>query len=117
MSLDNEALAKSMDELDLEIGRALLGDALGSKKVSDRELRSTARRWFEANLANFKVAVCSNEIVQSQLIGKANKTRNELFAAVADALMKIGGIAVPLATLSAKLVHYGLEKLCAVPTD
>lgn len=117
MALVQDDLAKSVDDLDLEIGRALLADELGSKKVSDRELRSTARRWLESNIDNFRYAICGNEIVQSQLMGEENIKRNELFTAVADALLSISGIGVPLTTLAARLIHYGLERLCAAKTE
>ena len=69
MSIDEELLGKSADELDLGI-------------------------------------------VQSQLMSKENKTRNELFSVVADAPMKLSSIAAPFATLAAlaaRLIHYGNE--------
>lgn len=115
MSVDKELLNMSVDELDLEIGRALLGGELGSKDISDRELRTTARRWLESNLVNFRDTICNNEIVQQQLMADESKSRNELFTAVADALMKMSGIAVPFTTLAARLIHYGLNKICTAP--
>ncbi|MBI4277569.1 MAG: hypothetical protein HY660_03850 [Armatimonadetes bacterium] len=111
---DADLLAKSADDLDLEIGRTLLADQLGSKDVTDSEAKAAARRWLAANLDGFRRAVCTNAVVRGQLMAQTSKTRNELFAAVLDALLKVGGGGiVPVATLSARLIHYGLDRLCA----
>ena len=113
MNIEEECLAKSIDQLDLEIGRSILAEELGSKEASDREARSTAHRWLLTNIDRFRSSICSSPIVCEQLMGKNTKSRNELFAAVMDALLQIGGLGpVPVASLTARLLHYGLENLC-----
>ena len=113
MISESKLLDMSIDDLDLEIGRSLLADELGSKDISDSEVRSAARRWLQSNLVRFRTGVCSSTMVRDQLMGKSKKTRNELFAAVLDALLKVGGLGpVPVASLTARLIHYGLEQLC-----
>jgi hypothetical protein len=105
--------AASPDDLDLEIGRLLLADELGSKDVGDDEARAVARRWFATQIEKFRLAICSNSVIQNHLSGANAKTRNELFAAVADALLASRYYSgVPVATLSARLIHYGVEQVC-----
>jgi len=106
-------LERSPDDLDLEIGRYLLADELGSKKVGDEEARSVGRRWFALQIEKLRSAVCDSDVVKNHLSGSQVKTRNELFAAVVDVLLKMSGLAgVPVATLGARLIHYGIEQLC-----
>jgi len=83
------------------------------KLVSDSEKRLIARRWFNNNLNLFRIGVCSNAVVRNTILGEGNTTRNDLLAAVADALLSLGGLGnVPVVVLSARLIHYGLDKLC-----
>ena len=113
----DDYLALAPEALDLEIGRALMAGQLGAKPVPDAEARAAAARWFEANLARFRGAVCGHPVVQAQLLDKQAQGRNELFAAVADALGKMAGIpGLPILALAAKLLHYGLGQLCPAVT-
>jgi hypothetical protein len=106
-------LSMSNEELDLVIAEYLLEDELCMKPVSDNEKRFIAQKWFENNLDRFRSAICSNSIVRKYLLGKDTKTQIELFAAVMDALSISSGCGkVPVAVLSARLINYGLEKLC-----
>jgi len=110
----SKVLSMSLEELDLTIGEILIKDEFGMKSASDAEKRLTARRWFEGNLNRFRTAVCPNAIVRRYLLGQENKTRNELFAAVVGALLKLGGWeTIPVAILSARLINYGLDRLCS----
>ncbi|MER7623831.1 hypothetical protein [Streptomyces sp. NPDC126503] len=102
---------KTPDELDLIIGAALLADDFGAKDYSESEKRAAARRWFRANLAEFRSLVCGNEAVNRAFSSK-NKDRNTLLSALADVLASRYGMQVPVAALSAQLLHFGLEKLC-----
>jgi hypothetical protein len=107
----SRVLEMSTDELDLAIGECLMG--LGSKSASESETKAVANRWFEINLDRFHDAVCPNPVVQKYLLGQDNKTRNELLAAVVDALLTLGGVGtIPITVLSARLIHYGLDQLC-----
>jgi hypothetical protein len=109
----SNVLDMSAAELDLVIGESLLAGQFGSKPASDTEKQALARRWFEINQDRFRNAVCPNPIVSGYLLGKENKTRNELLAAVVDALLKLGGWGtIPVAVLSARLLNYGLDRLC-----
>ncbi len=108
-----DALNKSVDELDLEIGRALSFDEFGSSEASDIELIERARRWFEINLDKLHGAVCESEAIREHFSGIEAQKRNELLAAIIDALLKFGGFGtVPIASLAARVIHYGVERLC-----
>jgi hypothetical protein len=110
---DTHYLDRTPDELDLELGRLLLADQLGSKPMSDTEAIATARRWLTTNLARLRGGVCGSPFVQQQLLAKPAQNRNELFAAVVDAVAKLAGFgSVPATLLAARLVHYGLGRLC-----
>jgi hypothetical protein len=103
----------SPEDLELQIGRHLLADDLGSKPVSDDEARAVGHRWFENRLEGFRLSVCANPIVMGHLTGAKVKARNELFAAVVDSLLTISGHGgVPVTTLAARLIHYGVGVLC-----
>lgn len=117
MDETTKLLSMSLDELDLEIGDNLLKGGFGMKPATDAEKRETARRWFEFHLERIRTTVCSNKIVSNCLLGKENKTRNELLAAVVDVLLKLGGWGtVPVAVISARIINYGLDKLCTQQT-
>jgi hypothetical protein len=110
----SEVLNMTADDLDLIIGESLLEKYMGAKPASNSEKIAVAGRWFESNLNRFHNAVCPNPVVQKYLLGKDNETRNELFAAVVDALLTLGGVGtIPIAVLSARLIHYGLDQLCS----
>lgn len=110
---DLEFPSASPDDLDIAIGRSLLVDELGSKDVSDHEAREVGLRWFTARLDTFREVVCAHPLVRSQLLLKSAQKRNELFAAVVDALMAWKGYGrIPVTTLGARLVHYGVQNLC-----
>ena len=105
-------LDKSPDELDLLLGEALVADEFGAKDLSNVEKQATARRWFQSHVNEFKEAVCVSSI-RTKVFAAKKADRNTLFAAVFDALGKLVGIPVPIAVLSARLIHYGLDQLCA----
>jgi hypothetical protein len=105
-------LTMSEADLDLMIAKFLLEGELRMKPFSENERRFIAQQWFKKNLKKFQSAICSNLIVQG-ILKKENKTQMELAAAVMDALLAIGGWGnIPVTVLSARLINYGLEKLC-----
>jgi hypothetical protein len=112
---DQSFLDMSSDELEVFIGTALLRDEFGSKDVSDAEKRAVAQRWFSSNLDEFRTAICGSGIIQDKLFGPQHAERNLLFGAVVDALGALRGLPVPVAALSAQVIHYGLRQLCAEP--
>ena len=113
MYTPSHVMQLSADELDLIIGDSLLEGEFGSKPVSEAEKRSVAANWFRANLDRFHVAICTSAFVNNYLLGKNNKTRNEILAAVVDALLKLGGWGtIPVVVLGARLMNYGLDQLC-----
>lgn len=105
-------LRMSEEELDLIIGEALFRDSLGSKPISDFEKRAGAINWFQANIQRLSDAVCQDKGVINFLVGPERAERNVLFGAVVDALTGVFGGTVPLGALSAKLLHYGVDRLC-----
>src|ERR1044072_6003883 len=103
MEDNSKIMRMSADELDLIIGASLLDDGFGSKPVSDAEKRAVALTWFNDNLNRFRQAICTSAFVQNYLLGKENKNRNEIFAAVVDALLKLGGWGIiPITVLGAR---------------
>jgi hypothetical protein len=102
------------DELDLLLGEALVADEFGAKDLSDTEKRAAGRRWFDAHLAEFRHAICVESPLRAKLFSAEKMERTALFAAVVDTLGTGAlGLPVPVAVLSARLIKYGLDKLCA----
>jgi hypothetical protein len=109
---DFSLLDLDSDALYAAIGRAVLATELKSKEPSDEESRDVGRAWFEQNLDTFRKAVCTSVAVRRLIFGPGKAERNMLFAAVIDTLAAAGGFQVPVAVVSAQLVHYGLGRLC-----
>ncbi len=111
--VDPTLLEASLEQLDARIGAALTKGALGSRSASEAECRQAGRRWFEANLTRLQVCVCAHPTVRAHCAGAAAE-RAALVASVADALARSAEIRlVPSDVLAARLVHFGLERLCA----
>lgn len=105
-------LALPLDEIEIVLGEALLGDEFGAKDASDAEKRRIARRWFEENLASFREHVCGSGLVKEALTGPGKKDRNAILGALVDILGSHYGMTVPVAALSVMIMHYGLDRLC-----
>lgn len=102
------------DELDLLLGEALVADEFGAKDLSDAEKQAAARRWFNAHLEEFRHAICVASPLRTKIFAAEKMERTALFAAVIDTLgTGAFGMPVPVAVLSARLIKYGLDKLCA----
>ncbi len=110
---DLKYLRMAPQDLELAIGASLLEDTFGAKPATDVEKRSAAAQWFVANLGRFRQGVCGNQLIRNDLFGKDTQDRNVLFGTVIDTLAKLGGFPVPVAAIAAKLIHYGLDQLCA----
>ena len=110
---DLKYLQMSPHDLELSIGASLLEDSFGAKPATDAEKRSAAAQWFSANLDRFRHGVCGNHLIRSSMFGKDKQDRNVLFGTVIDTLAKLGGFPIPVAAIAAKLIHYGLDQLCA----
>ncbi|MEV5433187.1 hypothetical protein [Streptomyces sp. NPDC052701] len=112
MSYSNQDyLAKSSDELDLVIGGALLAEGFGGKDPSDSDRRVAARRWFQANLSQFRELICGNQTIAAAF-ASSGRDRNALLTALVDVLGSQYGMTVPVTALSAQIIHYGVDKLC-----
>lgn len=109
--LSQDYLAKSPDELDLLIGGALLAEGFGAKDPSDSDRRVAARRWFQANLSEFRALICGNQAVAAAFT-PSGRDRNALLSALVDVLGSQYGMTVPVTALSAQIIHYGVDKLC-----
>jgi hypothetical protein len=103
-------------ELDLIIGEAVVAGEFGAKDLTDAEKQSTARAWLEVHRKEFRRAICVDSPVRAHVSTAESMDRTTLFAGVMDAVATVTlGIPVPVAVLSARLVKYGLDKLCAEP--
>lgn len=109
---DVKFLRMTPQDLDLAIGASLLEDAFGAKPTTDAEKRSAAMEWFTANLERFRRGVCGNQTIRKVLFGTDKQDRNVLFGTLIDTLSRLGGFPVPVAAIAAKLIHYGLDRLC-----
>ena len=96
------------DELLLCLGNHLFQSGFGSKPVPDAEKRQAAARWFEDTLPEVRKRICGNATLRTQ-IGPSAANRNAIFAILIDSLAHLG---VPAAALAARLINYGIEKLC-----
>lgn len=116
MSATPEELALldlSEDELDLELGRAITAGEFGAKDLSDTEREVTGRRWFFAHLADFRQMICVKSPLRKRIFAADKMARTTLFAAVIDEVNKSTlGVDVPSAVVAARLISYGLDKLC-----
>ncbi|GAA2897659.1 hypothetical protein GCM10010517_62730 [Streptosporangium fragile] len=110
--IDYSLLDRDADALYLAIGEALLAGELKSKDADDDEKRETGRAWFEQNLQVFRKAVCTSVRIRKVVFGPGKVERNTLFAALVDTLAALNGFQVPVAVVSAQLIHYGLGRLC-----
>ena len=101
------------NELDLLLGEALVADEFGAKDLSEAEKQAVAQRWFNAHLADFRHAICESQL-RGKIFGSEKMERTTLFAAVIDTLgTGAFGMPVPVAVLAARLIKYGLDRLCA----
>jgi len=109
-----ELLGLTASELELMLGDALVADEFGAKDLSAAERRAAARRWFNAHLQDFREAICVSSPLRTMIFSADKVDRNTLFAAVIDAVgTTVLGTHVPIAVLSARLIQYGLDTLCA----
>jgi hypothetical protein len=114
MSAANEPnyLELSEDQIDLILANSLLAGSLGAKEFSDEEKKEVARNWFRARLDWLRENVC-NKGLANTVVGPDKESRNVLFGMIVDVVEKLHGVPVPVGALSAKLLHYGISKLCA----
>ena len=102
------------EELDRRLGRALTAGEFGAKDLSDAETEASGRRWFNAHLGDFRRMICLESPLRKQIFADEQIARTTLFAAVIDEVNKhTFGVELPSAVLAARLVHYGLDKLCS----
>jgi hypothetical protein len=102
-------------QLDVMLGEALTAGEFGAKDLSDIEKQTAARRWLSVNLDRMRDAICGSR-VRTVLFGAEAEKRNLLFAAVVDALGTVRGLPVPVSVLAARLIHYGLDRICGAET-
>jgi hypothetical protein len=98
-------------DLDLLIGAAIAETSFGSKDLSDGEKREIAQEWFAERADDVRTAVCSSPVVTTYLHPRS-ATERELYDAVLGALTYLTAIPVPLGLLAAKVLRYGLHRLC-----
>jgi hypothetical protein len=98
------------DELLLVIGQSLLSDTLSERPADNRDVRQSARRWFDQQTLKLKALICDNPGICSQLSRDKND-RNVLFGILFDALAgTLWG--VPVGALTAQILIFGIAKLC-----
>lgn len=100
-------------QLDVMLGEALTAGDFGARDQTDIEKQAIARNWLTANLDPMREAVCGSR-VRAIMFGPDTEKRNLLFAAVLDGLGTLRGLPVPVSVLSARLVHYGLDRICGI---
>lgn len=110
---DARLLEVPQEDLETRLGEYLLKDFLGTKPPGVSDKRNAARLWLESQKAAFRDLICNSPEVLS-LVGRGGLTRdrNLLFFAVYDALAPRYGLA-PIGSLTAMLIHYGIDALCS----
>lgn len=108
--MEDRYLGMSDDDLLLEIGDALFKQSFGAKPMSDAEKRQAGTRWFEANISSFRDRICQDTTFRAQF-APAARERNEIFRMLID-IVAAHFIGVPAGAVAAKLLNYGLGKLC-----
>ena len=107
----HQYLSLSEAELDLRLGDALYADDFGAKDPTDADKRRRAEHWFASQLGEFERAVCAQGVVKRYLEKKDGAER-ELFDALVAALAALTGVRVPVGVLAAKIVRFGVTRLC-----
>ena len=101
-------------ELELIIGEAVVAGEFGAKDLTDADKQSAGRAWLERHRKELRRAICVDSPLRNNVFAAESMDRTTLFAGVIDAVGTVTlGIPVPAAVLSARLVQYGLDKLCA----
>lgn len=116
MEKEFHLLDESIVDLEIRLGEYLLKDsALGVKPPSSTDKQRAAKRWFDSQIEDFRTLICTSSIIQS-LFGEDPRirSRNEIFSAVFDLLASRYNW-LPVGTLAAILVHYGVDQLCSFP--
>jgi hypothetical protein len=98
-------------ELDALIGAAIADTGFGSKDLSAAEKLQLGQEWFAERADDVRGAVCSSPVVSAYLRPRSAGER-ELYDAILGALTYLTAIPVPLGLLAAKVLRYGLDRLC-----
>lgn len=98
-------------DLDVLIGSVISEGEFGSKGLNPAEIREIGQDWFFERISIFRAAVCTSPAVKSYL-EPGSSTERELYDAILAALAFVTGIPVPLGILAAKVLRYGLDRLC-----
>jgi hypothetical protein len=98
-------------QLDALIGEHLLEGDFGAKDVTAAEKQRIGASWFESRRDEFRQSVCTSQAVRVY-VGQSGATEKELADAVVGALAFLAGGPVPVALLAAKVLRFGLTRLC-----
>jgi hypothetical protein len=95
-----------------EIGRALLGETLGTTRLNDAEAEEAGRAWFKSVLPIIRERICGNEQIRKQLMSPEAQLRNAALAVVLDTLLRGLFKDIQVAAISQAVLCYGLHVLC-----
>jgi hypothetical protein len=101
----------TQDELFAEIGRMLMADVAFAAPMSDDEYRQEGANWFMSFRETAKGVVCKPEII-AQVTGP-NKDRTTLITILVNVFLAVDlHCPIPLGSLAAALLNYGVSLLC-----
>lgn len=114
---DYDLLDLDETQLDVLIGEALLRDMPGASEASDGDKVLATTSWFVRVRLELAGSVCQSPSV-IRYLSKDGAAEREVFDAVVAALGFVAGIPVPLSLLAAKIVRFGVTRLCSeAPTQ
>lgn len=109
---DYAVLDLDESQIDLLIGQELLRDMPGATEASDGDMRLAAAAWFVRVRADVAGSVCKSPSV-IRYLSKDGAVERELFDAIIAALGFMTGLPVPLSLLAAKIIRFGVTRLCS----
>lgn len=114
MNLQRE-LTKTARELEEELGAYLIRDSLEASRRSPALSAAIGRAWFNAELRRLHDLLCAHRLIRSLVRGGSH----DLEAVGELVLNEIARAYVgwPAATLAARIIKYGLRRLCSVHAD
>lgn len=98
-------------QIDLRLGEALLRDHLGVADLADGDKIAATEAWFARTRQDIALRICRERLVV-QYLSKDSAGERELLDAIVGALGFLVGVPVPLSLLGAKVIRFGVSRLC-----
>jgi hypothetical protein len=104
-------------QIDLRLGEALLRrDHLGATDLADSDKIAATEAWFARTRQDIALRICHERLVV-QYLSKDGAGERELLDAIVSAVGFLAGVPVPLSLLGAKVIRFGVSRLCRESSD